>query len=234
MNSFQDIKHVFYINLESREDRKRHVENELSKLGLKGTRFNAIKLTNGAIGCSMSHLKVLECAQNNNLDHVVIVEDDITFLQPELFKSQLDCFLKNNTHFDVALIAGNNCPPFKVINNTCVKVSKCQTTTGYLVKQHYYKTLIENIREGISKLLKEPEKHVLYAIDKYWFRLQEKHNWFLITPLTVIQRADYSDIEKKSTNYAKGMLDLDKVQYFKDQQRQFEKYKSVHMSMHLG
>lgn len=233
MNSFQDIKHVFYINLESRPDRKHHVENELSKLGLKGTRFNAIKLKNGAIGCSMSHLKVLENAQNTNLDHVVIVEDDITFLQPALFKTQLDCFLKNNKDFDVALIAGNNLPPFKVINSTCVKVSKCQTTTGYIVNKHYYATLIQNIRDGIAKLLKDPEKHVWYAIDKYWFRLQEKHNWFLITPLTVIQRADYSDIEKKSTNYAKGMLDLDKVQYFKDQQRQFEKYKSLHMNMHL-
>ena len=233
MNSFQDIKHVFYINLESRPDRKRHVENELSKLGLKGNRFNAIKLKNGAIGCSMSHLKILENAQNADLDHVVIVEDDITFLQPDLFKRQLDCFLKNNKSFDVVLIAGNNLPPFKVINNTCVKVSKCQTTTGYLVNKHYYNTLIQNIRDGIAKLLKEPEKHVLYAIDKYWFHLQERDNWFLITPLTVIQRADYSDIEKKSTNYAKGMLDLDKVQYFKDQQRQFEKYKAINQGMRL-
>ena len=81
--------------------------------------------------------------------------------------------------------------------------------------------------------MKEPEKHVFYAIDKYWFHLQERDNWFLITPLTVIQRADYSDIEKKTTNYAKGMLDLDKVQYFKDQQRQFEKYKAINQGMRL-
>ena len=63
---------------------------------------------------------------------------------------------------------------------------------------------------GIQKLLREPEKHILYAIDKYWFQLQEKHLWYLIIPLTVTQREDYSDIEKKQTNYSMMMTDLDK------------------------
>ena len=74
------------------------------------------------------------------------------------------------------------------------------------------------MREGIKLLMKSPEKHVLYAVDKYWFQLQEKHNWYLITPLTVTQRQDYSDIEKRPTNYTKAMIDLDKEWMFKRQQ----------------
>jgi hypothetical protein len=58
--------------------------------------------------------------------------------------------------------------------------------------------------------MKFPDKHVLYAIDKWWFQLQGKDNWLLITPLTVTQREDYSDIEKKHTNYTRLMIDLDK------------------------
>ena len=50
----------------------------------------------------------------------------------------------------------------------------------------------------------------MYAIDRYWFLLQEKDLWFLLTPLTVIQREDYSDIEKKRTNYGRAMTDLTK------------------------
>ena len=44
MDSIKDIKHVFYINLITRPDRKIHVEKQLNLIGIKGERFNAIKL----------------------------------------------------------------------------------------------------------------------------------------------------------------------------------------------
>jgi len=210
------IKHTFYINLESRPDRRQHVEQQLSQVGIKNAqRFNAIRLANGAIGCSMSHLKCLETALKNDWEHVLIVEDDILFLKPNKFVAQFNKFLDiHKTNFDVLLIGGNNIPPYLCVDDTCIKVTKCQTTTGYLVQRHYYKQLIANIREGISKLMREPEKHILYAIDKYWFQLQAVDKWFLITPLTVTQREDYSDIEQRRTNYTKVMTDLDKVDFF--------------------
>lgn len=217
MNSIKNIEHAFYINLESRVDRKQHVEQQLANIGISATRFNAIKLTNGAVGCSMSHLKCLELAKQNNWEHVLIVEDDILFIKPELFKNQLNKFFKSHIDFDVVLIAGNNMPPYQKIDDSCVKVYRCQTTTGYIVQQHYYDTMIINIKEGIKNLIKNPEQHVQYAIDKYWFRLQEKDNWYLITPLTVTQREDYSDIEKRHTNYTRVMVDLDKEWMFKRQ-----------------
>ena len=219
MESIKDIKHAFYINLDSRPDRKSHVENQLKIMNLDAERFNAIKLNNGAIGCSMSHLKCIEIAKNNNWDHVMIIEDDILFLNPELFKNQINKFLKNNRNFDVVLMAGNNVPPYQKIDESCVKVYRCQTTTGYIVQKHYYDTLIANMREGINLLIKHPEHHGIYAVDKYWFKLQEKDNWYLITPLTVTQRQDYSDIEKRATNYTKVMIDLDKEWLFKRQEK---------------
>jgi len=214
MNTIEDIKHAFYINLEERTDREEHVKEQLKTIGLHAERFNAIKLQNGRIGCSVSHLKCLEIAKKNQWDHVLIIEDDIQFLSPDLFKKQINKFLQNQKVFDVLLIAGNNIPPYQKIRDYCIKVSRCQTTTGYLVKQHYYDTLILNIRESISLLMKNPSNHITYAIDKFWFKLQEKHDWYLITPLTVIQREDYSDIEKKNTNYSKLMTDLDKPWLF--------------------
>jgi glycosyl transferase family 25 len=218
MNSIQDIKHAFYINLSSRPDRKQHVEKQLQSIGINGQRFNAIKLTNGAIGCSMSHLKLIEIAKKNDWEHILIVEDDILFTNPTLFINQFNKFISNHKSFDVVLIAGNNLPPYKNIDDTCVQVTRCQTTTGYLVQKHYYDVLIENYKEGILNLMKDPTNHVSYAIDKYWFKLQVIHKWYLITPLTVTQREDYSDIEKRATNYTSSMLDLDKVVFFKRQQ----------------
>ena len=206
-----DIKHAFYINLKTRPDRKMHVEKQLQNIGITAERFNAIQLKNGALGCSMSHLKCIETAKNNGWDHVLIVEDDILFTNPELFKTQMNRFLsKHSSSFDVVLIAGNNMPPYQQVDETCIKVRNCQTTTGYLVQSHYYNTLIQNYKEGIQKLLKEPDQPIFYAIDKYWFKLQERDNWYLIIPLSVLQREDYSDIEKRPTNYKKVMMDLDK------------------------
>jgi len=217
MNSISDIKHAFYINLLSRPDRKQHVENQMKTIGIHAERFNAIKLANGAIGCSMSHLKILETAKLNNWEHVLIVEDDILFTNPFRFVEQFNKFLSNYKEFDVVLIAGNNLPPYTRIDDSCVQVTRCQTTTGYLVKQHYYDTLINNYKTGILNLMKEPDNHRLYAIDKFWFNLQGVHKWYLITPLTVTQREDYSDIEKRATNYTPSMLDLDKTTFFQRQ-----------------
>ena len=214
-----NINHALYINLESRPDRKQHVIQELSKIGINADRFNAIKLPNGALGCSMSHLKCLEIAKQNNWEHVLIVEDDIQFLNPSVFVEQFNKVL--NKSFDVVIIAGNNAPPYTRIDDCCVQVTRCQTTTGYLVKNHYFDTLINNIKEGIIKLMREPTKHVFYAIDKYWFQLQERDKWLLVTPLTVVQREDYSDIEKRVTNFTRAMIDLDKEEFFKAQREAY-------------
>ena len=213
INSLADIKNIFYINLEHRIDRKEHVEKELLNIGLKEVqRFNAIKMENGAIGCSMSHLRILQDAQKNNLDHILIVEDDISFLDPELFKNQLNKFFETHkNNWDVVLLAGNNMPPYKIIDDTCIQVSRCQTTTGYIVNGHYIKTLLQNVKIGLTHLINKPTEHAKYAIDKYWFILQQLYKWYL----TVVQREDYSDIEKRVTNFEKHMLDVDKEQMMK-------------------
>ena len=219
MNLITDIKNVFYINLNNRPDRKLHVELQLQNIGIYNSqRFDAIKMNNGAIGCSMSHLKLIENAKANNLDHILIVEDDILFTNPHLFVTQFNKFLSNHKDFDMLLIAGNNLPPYTIIDDTCVQVKQCQTTTGYLVKNHYYDKLIDNYRKGILYLLREPHNHCYYAIDKFWFNLQAVDKWYLIIPLSVTQREDYSDIEKRQTNYSRAMLDLNKAAFFKKQQ----------------
>ena len=213
INSLEDIKHIFYINLEHRIDRKLHVEEELTKVGLTNfTRFNAIKMPNGALGCSMSHLKCLQLAKENNWPHVLIVEDDIEFLDPTTFINQANKFFNSIDRWDVLLLAGNNIMPYKTIDNndSCVKVSGCLTSTGYLVSSHYYDKLIQNIKMGITFFMRRPQQKKLYAIDVFWKPLQEVDNWYLLTPLTVIQMEDYSDIEQKKINYVDKMTNLNK------------------------
>jgi len=186
---------VTYINLERRVDRKENVLTQLAKIGVEApTRFKAIELENGALGCSMSHLKCVELAKQNDYEYVFICEDDIEFVNPELFLTQLNSFINSTLKWDVAIVAGNNMIPYIPISDYCIKVFNCQTTTGYIVKNSYYDKLIQNYKEGIKGMLKEPNNND-YKIDKYWFRLQQMDNWYLIIPLTIIQKEDNSNIE---------------------------------------
>lgn len=203
----------FYINLNSRLDRKLHVEHQLDLVGIRNNvrRFNAIHNINGRIGCSLSHLKCIQMAKEQNMEFVLILEDDVSFLLPDDFVENVNKFLSNlKNKWDVLLLAGNNLPPFTTNDEVSIRVSHCQTTTGYIVRQHYYDTLIANIKEGVAKLMKTPEHHYYFAIDKYWIHLQKQHRWMLLVPLIVVQRPDYSDIEKRYTDYQRLMTSVDK------------------------
>jgi GR25 family glycosyltransferase involved in LPS biosynthesis len=206
-NAFE-LYNVYYINLLERIDRKELVERELNKLNWNYERFNAIKLKDGRVGCSMSHLKLLEMAKSKNLEYIVIVEDDIMFTNPDKFKLLLKNFNNMINDYDVLLLAGNLRPPYTKVNDNILKITKAWTTTGYIVRKHYYDKLINNIKEGIQLLMKYPEQHNLYAIDAYWQKLQTEDKHFILIPRTVTQRPNYSTIENRYTDYNHLMLDL--------------------------
>ena len=79
--------------------------------------------------------------------------------------------------------------------NIFVHLQIIQTTTGYIVKNHYYDKVIHNYKMG----------H--YEIDVFWDTLQQKDKWFIIMPRNVTQMSDYIDILKKDVNYDHLMLD---------------------------
>jgi GR25 family glycosyltransferase involved in LPS biosynthesis len=202
---------TIYINLEHRKDRNESVLKELSKIKiLNAERFNAIEMKNGAIGCTLSHIKCIEIAIKRNYDYIMICEDDIEILNPSLFVENINKFLNSQIEWDVVLIAGNNMIPYNFVTDYCIKIYNCLTTTGYIVKNKYFSTLLNNYKEGVTKLIKE-QSNSSYKIDKYWLSLQNKDNWYMIIPPTIIQKEDYSDIEKKVTNFRNYMLDFNKA-----------------------
>ena len=147
-------------------------------------------------------------AKDKCLDYVVIIEDDIQFIKHKYYDKKITEYLNTNPDFDVFLIAGNIRQPTFHINKQIYRVIKSWTTTGYIVKKHYYDTLINNIKQGILGLMREPQKHYLYAIDAHWQILQKQDTWTMIIPRTVTQRPDYSDIEGRTINYNHLMLDI--------------------------
>jgi GR25 family glycosyltransferase involved in LPS biosynthesis len=211
------LKNTLFINLEHRKDRLAHVNQELTKLEIEGERVNAVKAKVGAIGCTLSHIRCLELAKQRNYEYVFICEDDITFTNPALLLENIKKFQENDKIlWDMIIIGGNNVPPYHKVNDYCVRVFYCQTTTGYIVKNTYFDTLIKNFKESANLLMKHPtdEGKKKYALDIYWKKLQIQDFWYMIIPPTVIQYENYSDIEEKETDYKHLMLDMDKEWYF--------------------
>ena len=95
------------------------------------------------------------------------------FTNPELFKTNIEKFCENeDIMWDVLIIGGNNVPPYKQYYDYCARVYNCQTTTGYIVKQEFYDVMIKNFKEGVTKLMRDPNNKRMYAIDIYWKKLQ--------------------------------------------------------------
>lgn len=206
------LKNVFVINLESRSDRFDHVSSEFDKIGRGFERFSAVCHIDGAIGCTSSHIKCLEIAIKCGYEYVAICEDDITFTDPNIFLKSLNKFEKSPPdNWDILLLGGvvysHKGDSYEMVKPFYARVYESQTTTGYIVPRHYMSTLLENFRSGLNKFL-ETGNRWTYAIDSHWKQLQRRDLWFFLTPPTVIQYANWSNIENSHTNYGVGMLRL--------------------------
>ena len=197
------IMNIYYINLAHRTDRNDHAFKQIQSIGCTGIRVEAVECKQGAIGCAMSHIRCLELAKEQKMPFICIVEDDIEFTEPDQFQSQLHAFLSTNVAWDVLLLGTNMGPPFDK-EEGYLRVFNAQTTTGYIVKQHYYDTLLNCFKTSVGRLIHDYNVR-LYAIDIQWKTLQQKDRWYVLYPLTVIQRDDYSDIEKRHVQYGTMM-----------------------------
>jgi len=210
-NRFYEIMkqsmNVVYINLDSRKDRKKLIEHEFQQIPpfVNLTRFSAVKMKNkGGLGCSLSHISVLEDAIRKKLPFIVIIEDDFEFtIQPAIaIHSILIALSHLRDDWDVLLLSTSKYNLKKTkVNSILSSVQEAQTTGAYIVNSRYYSTLLDNFKEGADKLAADYSQYEKLAIDQYWKKLQPKDKWFLIEPLIAKQRESFSDIGNVVVKY---------------------------------
>lgn len=182
------IDKVVYINLARRHDRRIHMEKFTKTFGDKVIRFEAIEDTNGAIGCSKSHLSVLKMAKTNNWRNVLILEDDAEWNSFEKGYKVLETLSKS--FFDVIMLGGT----FISRDSQTLKLNSCKTSSAYIVSQHYYDTLISNMEEGLGLFITRGWEGGTFSLDTYWNSLQSRDTWFIVDPCLVYQKPGYSDV----------------------------------------
>ena len=201
------IDAVFYINLESRPDRKDHFLQEISKLcdTTKVHRIDAVWNTNGALGCTMSHIKTLETFLTNpDWNACIVLEDDFTFRNSDISynNSSLNSVFQNFPDWDCCMLAAGiyGITFWNTTIETVKKVHSAQTSSGYCVTRKFAPTLLANLKESRDSMIKNGRLHE-NCLDQYWKKIQPHCNWYVILPSLGYQYGNYSDIEQVFTNY---------------------------------
>jgi len=187
----------FYINLDSRIDRKEQFEEECKKMNLEIERFSAIKNEIGAIGCTESHVNVLKKARDLKLDHVTIFEDDFQFL---ISREEYDQIISNlPSNYDVVMLS-YNLKQSESYNEMFGKVIEVQTASGYIVHSRFYDKLITCLEKGLE-LFKSYPQHYNHINDQYWKSLQPSSNWYYSLKRVGKQRPSFSNLLNGIVDY---------------------------------
>jgi hypothetical protein len=184
IRTFDDIRHVVYLNLAHRVDRRNETEAELKELGWKPIRIDAVKYDPGPTGCTLSHIKALEYAKSQKWSHVLVCEDDVHFDRPVAeIRSQLDTFFTTHRDWDVVSFGCGPKAESKVIDATCIQIRDAVLSHCYLVRSEYYDMLLHNLRGSLHEV----------ALDIFWQSLQARDRWLLPVPVIAVQRYSRSD-----------------------------------------
>ena len=195
---------IVYINLAQRTDRRALMEKEVLPTfpADKISRFDAIKHTRGDIGCSMSHIAVLEDALTSGCKNILVLEDDLKWTtDASTYSNGLTMIetLVDANKYDV-ISFGCTLPEY---DNVSLRLKKGYTTSSYLVNGPYIPTLLSNFKEGLNRLMENSSTD--YALDRYWWRLMTDR-WYMPVPPLLYQRPNHSDTTGKHNDGTWSMI----------------------------
>lgn len=191
---------TFYINLDSRTDRREQFEGECRKMDLQVERFPAVARSPGALGCSYSHRNVVALAKERGYPHVMIFEDDFEFL---ISREEFDGVLKSLPEdYDVVMLS-YDIQKSEPYNERFGRVLEVQSASGYIVSSKFYDTLLNTWAKSLEEYEKYPHCHWLFINDQSWKPLQPNSRWYYSMLRVGKQRPSWSDISNDYVDYGK-------------------------------
>jgi len=195
---------ILYINLEQNKDRNENILNEFKKNKIKNfKRIDAVygkkynfkgddigdfkfinnfdkKFSNSELGCTLSHIKAIKHAYENNLGTVLILEDDISFDLLPLWKYTIK-EITNLAPADwrVIQLHNLNCNDEKSL---FLKNKICFSTLAYLINREGQKQIIDMFRNNTIIFDKYPEKNV-YKLNADEFLYPLINNYYITQSL---------------------------------------------------
>jgi hypothetical protein len=199
-NWYNKIDGIVYINLENREDRKKLILDELSKIETDMTKVNKVSglyiPKNGHKGCVQSHITAINIAKMNKWKYALIFEDDMELnVTPDEFNNNineaLDYLSNKNIDWDILMLATANAQKTK-INDIISKVMEATTSSSYIIRDKYYDKLLELFNNCNDNMSREKwgggSDWEPYALDQQWKKLQKTDNWYCFNTDLIKQR----------------------------------------------
>jgi GR25 family glycosyltransferase involved in LPS biosynthesis len=212
-NPFDKFDKIYYLNLDSREDRKNRIEDHFNKFKIKAeripgtivtpeqvTRYNEgmvldeynLGLAPARIGCAATQLKAVQAAKDANAKNVLIFEDD-AFIFEEHIEALKEALkeLEYLPKWDMLFLGANVLAPIHQIAPHVGKLTGAYCAHAYVVNAHFFDKILEYKFEQFK------------AYDEYLFNEMRNPNYniYAILPIVATQYESYSNIEGKDVNY---------------------------------
>jgi hypothetical protein len=193
----------FVLNLEKRKDRLEYIEKEMSYIGWDYELFNAVD-TGSYLGCTLSHIAIIDIAIERGYDHVMVIEDDCTFMPySKSFIKKLDLELED-VEYGILNLSPTHNRPVKISENYKLLIDitnfppKEERHRGVFATNMiiYHKSIYDEVKKITTNNL---QGH--YAIDEYIYLnvTSKKQSYCPILPISV-QKSDFSDVTQGSYN----------------------------------
>lgn len=121
-------------------------------------------LTEGAIGCYLSHIKCWEeCLKNKDGDYCLILEDDSII--PEDIFSKIDEIVNElKIKWGIINLGWVGTTPYQILNNNLVIVDRFFLTHAYLLSNHGAETLLrlhKKIEKQVDAFMSDHSKEII-------------------------------------------------------------------------
>lgn len=204
------IDKVYYINLDTRPDRREQIEDVLKSLEIPTHKIKRVSgivdKRHGAIGCTKSHISCIEDFIKSGKEIALILEDDFVYSDKQECIESIRYFFSLSIPFDMVSLTKDDtskATAWKGIH----RVANIRTTAAYIVHRGFAQKLLENMKEGLCGLegsYFEGKRTInsMYCIDTHWKKLQTKNSrWYCFSKPIGLQRESYSDILGKVVFY---------------------------------
>lgn len=188
---------TFVINLPERTDRKKSVAKEMDRVKLGYRFWRAITHpSGGVIGLIETMKYLLEHCIANDYDKVLILEDDVRFLETRIFVDK--CISQLPDDFDLMYL-GCNLAQNKVelFSPNLIRVDSAYATHAILYSNSGVKKVYEFLKRGSDSPL---DVQIVHGV-------QVDGNCYACYPMAVTQVDSYSDIEKRNIQYRQLLED---------------------------
>ena len=212
-NPFNKFDKIYYLNLDSREDRKNRIEDHFNKFkiiveripgtiitpeqvndynkGMVLDEYN-LGLAPARIGCAVTQLKAIQAAKDAGAKNVLIFEDD-AFIFEEHIEALKEALkeLEYLPKWDMLFLGANVLSPIHQIAPHVGKMTGAYCAHAYVVNAHFFDKMLEYKYEQFK------------AYDEYIFNEMRNPNYniYAVLPIIATQYESYSNIEGKDVNY---------------------------------